>query len=151
MTSPFLIRPGVDSDLAFVKDSWRSTFCLGGFGCSIPEPLSTAGNRKRQTVLPEKTHYHNEMTRVFDRILKRATVRVACDSKDPDSLVGFAVYTGTELHFVYVRLALRESGVAKALLEGLPIRTFTFLTQSGNEYLKPTARGWQFTPRWTIH
>lgn len=134
MSLPFVLRDAVDSDLGFVQNSWRGTFHLGGFGAQDSD----------------REHYHEEMTRLFERILKRARVRVACDTKDQDVLLGFAVATGRELHFVYVRQDFRRLGVARALVEDLDPKQFTFSTRQGVARLKPRERGWAFTPRWTI-
>lgn len=138
MSLPFILRDGVDTDLGFVKDSWRGTFHLGGYGAQDAE----------------REHYHEEMTRLFERLFKRdrsrVRIRVACDPKDQDSILGFAVTSGDELHFVYVRQDFRKLGVARALLEDLGVKKFTFATRSGVVRLKPRERGWAFTPRWTL-
>ena len=133
MKLPIVLRPGAASDLAYVCDSWRTTFHLG---------YGALGS--------ERKHYHQEISRLFERILPKASVRIACDPTDPDVIVGFAVFTDTELHYAFVRKDFRRMGVATALLADLPIRSFTFLTRKGEEALKPRARGWAFTPRWTF-
>lgn len=115
-------------DVAFVLDSWRRSF----------EGAPAVKGA-------ERIHYRQEMTRAIRRILDRATVRVRCDANDEDTIVGFAAFTGLELHYVYVKKEFRKMGVAKAMLEGLPIEAYTFLTPSA----RPPSR-WAFTPRFTL-
>ena len=134
MTSPFKIREAVETDAAFVKSAWRGTFRTAGVGVEGSEP----------------EHYHREMQRLFDRILPNATVRIACDPDDPDSLIGFAVVSGDELRYAYVKQDFRKLGVVPAMLEGLDIRRFTFKTLPGERRMRPKSRGWVFTPRFTI-
>ena len=134
LTSPFLIRDWVATDEAFVKSAWRGTFRTAGVGVAGCDP----------------EHYHQEMQRIFDRLLPRSTVKIACDPKDSDNLIGFAVLTGTELRYVYVKQDFRKLGVVPAMLEGLDIRTFTFKTLPGERRIRPASRGWLFTPRFTL-
>ena len=130
----FLIRDWVPADEHFVKSAWRGSFRLAGHGVQDADHI----------------HYDMEMDRVFDRILPRATVKIACDPKDPDNLIGFAVLTGSELHYVYVKRDFRKLGVVPAMLEGLDIRSFTFKTLPGERRIRPSSRGWAFTPRFTL-
>ena len=117
-----------------MKSGWRGTFRTAGVGVEGADA----------------EHYHREIQRIFDRILPRATVKIACDPKDPDNLVGFAVFTGTELHYVYVKQDFRKLGAVRDLLAGLDIRSYTFKTLPGERRLRPATRGWAFTPRFTI-
>lgn len=130
----FRIRDWVPADEAFVKSAWRGTYRTAGIG--------VAG--------AESEHYHQEMQRIFDRVLPKATVKIACDPKDEDNLIGFAALLGTELLYVYVKQDFRKLGVVPALLSGLDIRSFTFKTLPGERRIRPASRGWQFTPRFTI-
>lgn len=131
---PFLIRDGKASDRAFIENSWRSTM------------LATSP----QAMGADPKHFHAEMTRMFEHIFTHARVRVACDPQDPDTLVGFACFTGPELHFVYVAGPFRKLGVVPMMLAGLDISRFTFKTLPGERRLKPRERSWVFTPRFTL-
>jgi hypothetical protein len=133
-SNPFRIRDAVEADSAFVKSAWRGTFRTAGHGVEDADP----------------EHYHREMQRIFDRLLPSATVRVACDPDDADSLIGFIAATGDELHYAYVKQDFRKLGVVPAMLEGLDIRRFTFKTQPGERRMRPKTRGWLFTPRFTL-
>lgn len=131
---PFVIRPAWHTDMPFVLSSWRGTFHLGGAGARHSD----------------RVHYHAEMDRLFQRIFRKATTIVACDTVDQTCLLGFVVHTGPELHYVYTRQAFRRMGVARALIKHANIDSYTFITEQGWHRLKPMDRGWRFTPRWTI-
>lgn len=136
----FNVRDGRESDLGFITNSWRESLYIGA-------PAVQQSDRE---------HYKREMGRVFSKLLPTATVRVACDPSDEDTLLGFAVATGPELHYVYVRggdekVSMRKLGVARKLIESLDgITSYTFRTLAGERRLKPRDRGWKFTPRFTI-
>lgn len=130
----FLIREARDEDRAFIENAWRATMLA-----TCPA-ASGAGPQ----------HFHREMSRVFSRLLPKALARVACDPKDPGTLVGFAVMTGPELHYVYTAGDFRELGIVPLLLAGCDIRRYTFRTPQGDRRLKPRERNWVYTPRFTI-
>lgn len=125
MTLP--VRPAREGDMAFVAMSWRASF----------EPRFTF----------DRDHYRAEMDRTIGKLCARGQVIVAHDPEDDDHLVGFAVVSvdGRELHYVYVKQQFRGQGIARDMLKGFAIDSYTFLS--------PTARprkGWRFTPRFTI-
>ena len=134
MNLPVNIREaeGVE-DLAFVRKAWRETFQYGS--------LAVDG--------ADKAHYFDEMTRLFAAILPGASARIACDPADDDNRVGFACWTDDVLHYVYVMRDFRGHGLAPALLEGLPIKAYSFTTLQCVKRLKPLVRGWAFRPRFT--
>lgn len=139
MTLP--IRPARESDHAFVVDAWKRSY-EGAAAVKHCDP----------------GHYRTELGRAIQRVIRGSlsnmcgtpVVRVAYDPKDDDHLVGFACFSqsqadSAELHYIYVKRDFRGQGIARALLEGVPIKAYTFLS--------PTARprkGWRFTPRFTI-
>ncbi|HET9045101.1 MAG TPA: GNAT family N-acetyltransferase [Burkholderiales bacterium] len=152
MTSPLPIRPMVDADAAFVLDSWRRSY---------------EGAAAVRACDPE--HYRIEMTRAIRRIISNSTARtvVAYDPEDAGHIVGFACFSvrrrervpphtvtpekplpdthEAELHYVYVKKDFRGQGIARALLEGVPVTSYTFLSPSARP-----RKGWRFTPRFTI-
>jgi len=121
-------------DWDFIRKSWRATFLLGG-------PAVQGA---------EKQHYFDEMTRVFAAIVPNSRALMACDPEDDDNRLGFAVFAGPALHFVYVIQDFRRMGIAAALLDGIGIKQFTFKTIQGERRLKPYDRGWFFAPRFTL-
>lgn len=114
--------------MAFIIDAWKKSY----------ENAEAVRHADRE-------HYRVEMPRAIRRLISQGEARIAYDPKDEDTLVGFAVFRGAELHYVYVKKDFRGQGIARALLEGVPVTSYTFLA--------PTARprkGWRFTPRFTI-
>lgn len=132
---PFKIRMAGEEDSAFIANAWRGTM--------IGTCPAARGAEPKQ--------FHGEMTRLLER-LKRAgcTFVVAHDHLDATNLVGFAAYTGPELHYVYTPFAFRSVGVVPMLLDGVDIKRFTFQTPSFLRRIRPRERGWIFTPRFTI-
>lgn len=124
------VRPARESDAAFIIDSWKRSY----------EPRNV-----------DVDHYRVEMTRTIRRLIGRpdSDTLVAYDPSDDDHLVGFACFTNygarAELHYIYVKQDFRGKGIARRLLDGVNVTSYTFLS--------PTARprkGWRFTPRFTI-
>jgi hypothetical protein len=132
---PVKIRDATAADWPFMATAWRSSFFNLGWGVRGAD----------------KQHYFDEMTRLFAAIAPTASARIACDPTDDGVQIGFACYTGTKLHFVYVMQDFRREGLVPSMLEGLPIKHYTFMTTPGVKRLKPADRGWQFTPCFTFH
>lgn len=119
--------------MAFIIDAWKRSF--------EGAPAVRGADRE---------HYRVEMTRAIRRLCERATVRVACDPNDEDTLVGFCAFTSpdpdhAELHYAYVKKDFRGIGVMRELTNGVPITAFTFKTP---DFRAPAS--WRFTPRFTI-
>lgn len=135
-TPPVHVRTAGDEDYGFIVDAWRRSYDAESTLCKFDRDV-----------------YFRLMARHIGGIMREpgAIVRIAADNKDPDTVAGFAVLTGTELHYVYVRggkdLSLRHHGIARMLLDGLEIKTYSFRTQVGERRLKPRERGWTFAPR----
>lgn len=76
-------------------------------------------------------------------ILSKASVVVACDTQEPDLILGYAISSPDALHYVYVKPPWRRQGLASKLTSW-PITTVTDLSDTGNEIrLK---RGYKFNP-----
>jgi hypothetical protein len=144
------IRLGRPSDMAFVIDSWTKSYEGGPpyRGCSFE-------------------HYRTDMTKAIRRICDKAELRVAYDPKDDDHLVGYACFTGRELHYLYVKKDFRAEVTPEHLLRDAQIDSFTFggrhiqdaldgfrgahyeTDPEGKRHWKPPS-GWRFTPRITL-
>lgn len=136
--SGLAFRPGGADDFGFVLDTWRRSF-------------EGAPAVKGADV----EHYRAEMKALITRIFKAASTVIAHPAGDPDAIVGYAVHTGPELHYVYVRggekeQTMRGLGIARGILAPLGITSYTFRTEAGERRLKPKDRGWRFTPRFTL-
>ncbi len=127
------VRDAVQSDWDFMRKAWRATFLLGG--------QAVQGANKQ--------HYHDEMSRLFAAIVPSASARIACDPEDDDNPLGFACYEGQTLYYVYVIQDFRRLGIVPRLLEGLPLKSFSFKTIQCEKRLKPLERGWTYKPRFT--
>ncbi len=133
MTAPRIREIDGEDDWAFIRKAWRETFQYGS--------LAVDG--------ADKPHYFDEMSRLFAAIVPGASGRVACDPTDDDVRVGFVCFTDETLHYVYVQKDFRRMGVARDLLDGLPIKAYSFTTLQCVKRLKPRDRGWAFKPCFT--
>ena len=88
-----------NTDSAMVYSTWRNSAYYG-----VPRRTNDA-----------KLFFKN-MTRAIREILKTAQVRVACLDDDPLFIVGYAVFTGIHLDWVYVKADYRKKGVGTLLV-----------------------------------
>ena len=134
---PVLIREAGADDFGFLVDTWRRSFSEGD---------SSALHAFDRDV------YFRLMARHIKALSREpgAVCVVACDPGDPDTVVGFAMLTGTELQYVYVRASFRKMGIARLLLEGRDVKTYAFKTRQGLGRLRPEARGWTYAPRTAV-
>jgi GNAT superfamily N-acetyltransferase len=128
------VRDFRPSDFAFVLGAWKSCLEL------------TPGFRGA-----DAEHFRNEMETAVARLVRKGTCRIAYNPADDDHLIGFAAFGdypghhGKELHFIYVKRDFRGKGIARALLSGIVVGAYTFVT--------PTVRppkAWSYTPRLCI-
>lgn len=135
------VRSLSETDDGYVVDRLRSSFaehvCPGADRAHLRDELQ----RLRSSWIPRG---------IGSDIFGRPTFRVACDEKDPDTILGFICFSGDELHYVFVERKIRRTGVASKLLDGLPIQRYTFKTTPFMTRIRPDKRGWKYTPRWTI-
>lgn len=118
--SPFRIREARPSDLAFVTDAWINSY--------------------RVRLLAKIEREVRSLTRT-------AQVKIACHREDDDALLGFAAMSDGALHYTYVKEALRNEGIARALIESETIGAYSFTTDAGISRLRPAERGWEYRPR----
>lgn len=133
MTPPVNVRAmREDGDLGYIIDTWRQ-------GLAAKSSLAKF----------DRDVYFRLMARHIKALSREpgALVRIACDPENENTILGFAVLTGDELHYVYVREALRKHGIARLLLDGLAVKTYAFRTDVGTGRLKPQERGWTYAPR----
>lgn len=134
MSPPVCVRDAQVTDWPFIRKAWRATFFQVG------QVVQGA----------HKSHYFEEMTRLFSAIMPTASARVACDPSDKDTNLGFVVFEDQTLHYAYVEKDFRGEGIVSAMLEGVPIKRYSFRTIMGDRRMKPSARGWVYTPRFTF-
>lgn len=84
--------------------------------------------------LSKKDSYYRVKNEEFAAYLARpnATVTIACLSDDSDVVLGWALFQGAKLHYVYVGREYRNNGIANSLLP-TKVDEFTHIT---NTWLK---------------
>lgn len=106
---PITVRVASQSDIGFIFNSWLKSYKGGGlFTYDIPPAV-----------------YFTEHHKILERLLKRSTVIVACDSQDPTLIYGYLIAEEIEgfpvLHFCYVKNTFRGFGISNILLACLKI------------------------------
>lgn len=87
-------------DQAFIYATWRNSRY---YGC---EDLKHKDTKKT----------FKDLTNQIKETLKTAQVHVACLEKAPDVIIGYVVFTGTHLDWVYVKDSFRKMGIASLLM-----------------------------------
>lgn len=122
------LRPMAPADRNFVRKSWLRSYA--------------ASAQARIAGRAYWTGHHD----LIERLLERASVRVACSSTHAGTIVGFAcVGWPSTLHYVYVREEFRRYGVARRLLADLPAGV-TYSHRSDMVSALPVPDGWFFSP-----
>lgn len=86
--------------------------------------------------LIEKNVYYKVYKAVIESILSKETtsVTIACLKDDPEVILGFCVYDGPRLHWVHVKQAWRNIGIARALVPS-KISVVSHLTEVGKSLM----------------
>ncbi len=86
--------------------------------------------------------YHN----VIERILSspETAVKVACLVEDPAVIIGYSVFAGTKLHWVFCKKAWRNIGICRDLVPK-DVSVVTHMTDVGASLLKKSP-GVRFNP-----
>lgn len=114
-----VIRQGRESDRSFLFSTWL----LGLYH----------GNDWFKEI--DKTVYFKVYKAVVEGIIAHSRVDVACLPDDEDVVLGYVVYSGNTLHWIFVKKPWRKLGIAKKLMpQG--ITTCTHLTKIGKS-LRP--------------
>lgn len=123
------LRDGTPDDWAFVLDSWRWSQLATPHWAGCPRDLFFA-----------------EITPRILAALERGRLRIAHDLVDPGTLLGFAAFeqlkTGLALHYVLVRRDFRGQRIARELLVGEPVRSYTHKPRN----FRGAPAGWTFNP-----
>lgn len=72
------------------------------------------GAKRKHQVSP-KTFFKRQTTRIDD-ILTTAETKVACLEDDPTLILGYSVFTGSHLNWVYVKKDYRNKGIGELLV-----------------------------------
>lgn len=86
----------------------------------------------------EQDVYFKNYHSVIERILKKPSisVKIACLKEDSDVILGYAVYEGNRLDYLYVKSAWRAIGLSKMLLGSNKIEVVTHITDVAKAILK---------------
>lgn len=117
---PFRIREARPSDRAFVSHAWTESY---------------------------RARVMSKIEKEISKLVHGSRVLIACDRTDDDVLLGFAAMSDASLHYAYVKEPLRGEGIARRLLEGAHIDSYTFRTDAGISRLRPAEHGWEYRPR----
>jgi hypothetical protein len=86
-------------------------------------------------------HYHKVINYLIDK--KTINIRVACLKDDPTVILGYAIFEGDTLHWVFIKKSWRNIGLAKDLVPK-DIKIVTHLTSVGLSISK--RKGFEFNP-----
>lgn len=119
-------RPFVDTDSDLVFATWLS-------GVRFSHPWF----RRINSDIFSKNY--GDMIRKY---LSNSTTVVAVFQDDPDVVLGYCCYKGHAIHWIYVKMAWRDCGIAKFLLPP-EINTYTHLSKVGRKLVPDE---WEFNP-----
>lgn len=98
------IRPAQETDIPFILNSWLKSFRMGTFNVNVANTI-----------------YFTEQHKLVEKILKRSTVLIACESNDVANIYGYIVFEKIEgiltIHYMYIKHTFRGLGLSKVLLE----------------------------------
>jgi hypothetical protein len=98
------IRDVAPEDLPFIFNSWLKSYRNGG----IPKFV-------------DNTIYFSEHHKLIERLLQRATTKVACSPTDPTNIYGYICYERIDgvyvLHYAYVKHTFRNLGILRAMIK----------------------------------
>lgn len=104
----FTVRRLKPKDIGFVAKTWKESLYQTGQHCSLDAPWRS----KSRSV------FFARVNAPIDVLLEAATIDVVLDPIDRTYIVAWICYDAENLHYVYVRDAMRGLGIAQALLTG---------------------------------
>lgn len=99
MNNTWIIRLGRPEDRPLIYATWLRGLYYG--------------NKYYKTI--DQSAYFATYPKVLEHLLNNSSVQVACLSSDPDVVLGYVVYKGDTVHWIYVKRAWRGLGIAKSL------------------------------------
>ncbi len=115
------IRDAVDADRDFIFATWLRGLRYGNDWFEAIDSIAYF------------QIYHAALERALDN--SNNSIKVACLKDDPEVILGYAVYAGNRVDFVFVKKAWRSIGIAKSLIP-VTMDTVTHLTKVGVSILK---------------
>lgn len=128
----FAIRPARSDEMRWVQSVWSR--------CAKLEPrkpyaMVPMGGTSTSLWLDPKLVYEAHH-RIVDRLLPASTVLVAVLRRLPDDGIGFAVFEGPMLHYVYVAPDSRRAGIGRQLALHTRCSTASHVTPDGARLLR---------------
>ncbi len=117
------IRDYAESDKNFVFSTWlRGLYYGESYFSQVPKGIFME-------------NYHEVIEKTIDPLT--VSIKVACLKDEPDVILGYAVlaHFSTHLHYVFVKKAWRNIGIAKSLVP-VSIKTVSHLTHVGRAVLQ---------------
>ncbi len=93
-----------------IKDSWLKSFYYTSKFCE---------NLDWEVYFPNQSE-------LIDRLLKKSKIIIAESLDNPDVVVGYIVYEGDIVHYVYVKHVFKRFGIAKELYTHTGLRNFRY-------------------------
>lgn len=90
----------------------------------------------------DKQSFFDKYRLVIQHLLATSTIKVICLEDAPDVIAGYVVYSGTKLHWVYVKKSWRGIGLGRELVP-TDIESVTHLTEKAAKKKNPL---WRFDP-----
>lgn len=103
----FNTRVMEEGDLNFVLSTWLKSYRVDAKEDLVNPVVSR---------IPGRTYFKGQEAAI-KKILKNASVLVACDKDDPSFITGYFVFESTKLHYLYVKGTFRNRGIARKLLD----------------------------------
>jgi len=125
--SSVIIRPfNPNSDSGFIYSSYPKGAYYGAHDTSesVP-PLKDRDNAKI------KAQWFKAFYQQVQQQLISSTVLIACISDEPNTVLGYAILSGTTLEWVYVKELFRNQGIAKLLVKNQQVETYRNITKVG--------------------
>lgn len=122
MANRFAIRDATESDFDFIYATWLKGLRFGNDAYGLIEQDS----------------YFRNFHKIIENILQRPStfIAVACLSDDPSTILGYSVREGEDtVHYIHVKKAFRNFGVARALCP-TDVKRVTHVTKMGWNILK---------------
>lgn len=127
MSAQPMIRPYAPGDESFVYSSWLKSY-WDGYAAYI-------------SAMSPQT-YWVEQRRLIARLfaLPNTVVTVLASSTEPDVIVGWVMTNGQTVHYLYVKDAFRQMGLARSLLAAVDLApsalTYSHTTKRAEAILK---------------
>lgn len=125
----FMIRESVESDRPFILATWLKGLKFGSIWYKL---------------IDDKIYYRVYHA-VIETLLNKpgVVVKVACLKEDPQVILGYGVFENNKIHWVQVKKAWRNIGIARSLVPK-EANVITHTTDIGISIF--TKKGWTFNP-----